>query len=316
MSLSTAATPTIKAAIASCGDGGTIVIPADTTYSLRTMLDFTGCSGCDFQLEGTLKSSTNTTNWTAQPGIIYLNKISGVKIRSLTGLGVIDGNGQTAYDIFAVDESLARPIVAYIVDGSSVITISGSTVKNPRIVFFRQKGAVRNINYARLTMMAQSKSINLPKNTDGFSIGKSTYTTIRDVYISNQDDYIKFKSSVNYVTIERATCAKNVYVKDLTMINCGKAAGIKMYPGLSYYGTSTITNVSWDSVTVEDCDYGCAAKLSAAQLTDIRFIDFQGVTNARRAPVVANLNCPPAGVCDLTFSVGRWHAQRRGRNSV
>ncbi|KAL3488198.1 pectin lyase-like protein [Aspergillus germanicus] len=327
-------TPAIRAAITSCGNGGTIVIPADTTYSLRTMLDFTGCNGCDFQLEGTLKSSTNTTYWASQPGIIYLNRITGATIRSVTGSGVLDGNGQAAYDEFAVDESLARPTAVYIVGGSQDIAISGLTVKNPPNVFFGQKGAVTNINYSNLTMTAQSKSTNLPRHTDGFSIGESRYTTIRDVYISNQDDCIGFKSGANYVTVERAICAgtnhgtvvgslgktnddyvKNVYVKDLTIINCGKAAGIKVYPGGPSYGTSTVTNVTWDTVTVEGCDYGvqvescynrgddeCDANPSAANLTDINFINFAGITNAKRAPAVANLNCPAAGICDLMFS--------------
>jgi galacturan 1,4-alpha-galacturonidase len=56
-------TPAIKAAITSCGNGGTIVIPAAKTYSLRTTLDFAGCANCDFQIEGTLKASTDTAYW-------------------------------------------------------------------------------------------------------------------------------------------------------------------------------------------------------------------------------------------------------------
>lgn len=199
-------TPAIKAAITSCGNGGTIVIPAGTTYSLRTMLDFTGCVNCDFQLEGTLKSSTDTTYWATQPAIIYLKNIKGAQFRSLTGTGVIDGNGQNAYDQFAADDSLARPTALYIIGGSD-ITISGFKVKNPPNVFFGQKGAATNIRYASLTMTAASKSTNLPKNTDGFDIGESTYTTINDIYVENQDDCIAFKSGSNYVSVKDVTCA-------------------------------------------------------------------------------------------------------------
>ena len=49
--------PAIKAAISSCGTGGTIVIPAGYTYMIRSVLDFTGCTSCDFQIKGTLKVS-------------------------------------------------------------------------------------------------------------------------------------------------------------------------------------------------------------------------------------------------------------------
>jgi len=57
------------------------------------MLLFTGCVNCDFQLEGTLKASTDTTYWSTAAGMIYLNGIKGAKIRSLKGAGVFDGNG-------------------------------------------------------------------------------------------------------------------------------------------------------------------------------------------------------------------------------
>jgi len=118
----------IKAAITSCGNGGTIIIPSGKIYSLRTMLDFTGCVKCDFQIEGTLKASGDTDYWATQPAMLYVNKISGVSIRSLTGTGVIDGNGQNAYDIFAVDTTLKRPTLL-LVSGGSKINVKGLTSK-------------------------------------------------------------------------------------------------------------------------------------------------------------------------------------------
>jgi len=199
-------TPAIIAAIASCGSGGTIVIPTGTTYSHRTMLTFSGCVNCDFQLEGTLKASDDTTYWATASGIIYLNAIKGVRIRSLTGAGILDGNGQTSYDQWAASPTFARPTAIYI-NGGSDITITGFKVKNVPNAFFGQKGGVTNVNYASLTMIAASKSTNLPKNTDGFDIGESTYTTIKSVYVSNQDDCVAFKSGCNYVTVDGITCA-------------------------------------------------------------------------------------------------------------
>ena len=35
--------PAIAAAIKSCGNGGIIVIPASTTYAIRSVLSFAGC---------------------------------------------------------------------------------------------------------------------------------------------------------------------------------------------------------------------------------------------------------------------------------
>lgn len=138
--------------------------------------------------------------------MIYVNKIAGAKIRSLTGSGVIDGDGQDAYDLFAADSSLVRPTLLYILGGSSSIAVTGLTMKNAPNVFIAQKGAVTNINYASLTMTAASKSTNAPKNTDGFDIGESTYTSITDVYIANQDDCVAFKPGCNYLTVTNVTC--------------------------------------------------------------------------------------------------------------
>jgi len=198
-------TPAIKAAITSCGNGGIIIIPAGTTYSIRTPLDFAGCVNCDFQLEGTLKASDDYVYWEGQTAFLTLNNIAGVKIRSLTGSGVIDGNGQDSYDAYVVS-TFARPTAIYVNGGSNVV-VSGFTMKNVPNVFISQKGGTVNANYASVTMTAASKSTNLPKNTDGFDIGESTYTTIKDVYVSNQDDCIAFKAGCNYVTVDGITCA-------------------------------------------------------------------------------------------------------------
>ena len=97
-SSSTDDVPAITSAIASCGNGGAIVIPSGTTYYLNSVLDFTGCSGCDFQIEGTLKFASDTDYWEGRKAMMYVEDIDGIKIRSVTGSGVIDGNGQNAYD--------------------------------------------------------------------------------------------------------------------------------------------------------------------------------------------------------------------------
>lgn len=323
-------TPAIAAAIASCGKGGTIVIPSGTTYSIRSTLDFTGCSGCELQLEGTLKVSDDYEYWSSYKSIILISDIAGATITSTTGAGVIDGNGQNAYDAFAADSSLSRPTLVYIT-GSSDITMSGFKVKNPPNVFFSNTGSSSHVEYASLTMTASSKSTNAPKNTDGFDIGTSTYTTIRNVYVSNQDDCIAFKPGANYATVNTLTCAgtnhgvsigslgqsgdstvKNIYVSNLSMSGCSKAAGIKLYASGPDYGTATVSNVTYQGVTVDDCDYGlqiqscyngntsyCAEYPSPASLTDVHFNGFSGTTSGKYGSVVANLDCSTDMTCDV-----------------
>jgi galacturan 1,4-alpha-galacturonidase len=328
-------TPAIHSAISTCGNGGTIVIPAGVTYYLRTTLDFTGCVGCTFNLEGTLKASDDTSYWNGKTAIILFNGIATCTFQSLTGSGVIDGNGQASYDLFATDSSYARATTVYIEGGSSHLTFKGFRIKNPPNVFFNMKGSSTNLQFASLTMTAASKSTNAAKNTDGFDVGATTYVTITDVTVSNDDDCVAFKSGANYVTVSGITCTgshglsvgslggsagstdtvKNIYVTDATMINSSKAVGIKLYPGGSSHGTATVSNVTYDGVTVTNCDYAaqiqscynedasyCSSYPSTASVTGVYFKNFKGTTSTKYEPDIANIDCPGAGTCDVYFS--------------
>lgn len=202
-------TPAIMEAIASCGNGGTTVIPQGTTYSLRTMLDFKNCKNCDFQIEGTIKSSSDTDYWSGPPAIIYLKNVQGAKIRSLQGTGTIDASGQAAWDRFATDTNFKRPTILFI-QGGADISVSNLKFRDPPNAFFGQKGGATRINFSHLDMSAISKSNNQPRHTDGFDVGESRFTSITDCTIVNQDDCIAFKSGCNYVDVQRVTCAGTV----------------------------------------------------------------------------------------------------------
>ena len=113
---------------------------------------------------------------------------------------------------------------------------------------------------------------------------------------------------------DNADYAKNINVKDIHMINCGKAAGIKVYEGGDARGSSTVTNVTISDVLVDGCDYGfqlqscygakknCDESPSEAIIDQIFLKNFHGSTNDKKAPVTANINCPAAGTCNLHFS--------------
>ena len=85
--------PAIREALSRCGNGGIIVIPAGEIFSIHTPLDFSNCSGCEFQLEGTLKVSENLEFW-EQKIIFLIRNVSNAIFHSLTGSELIDGSGQ------------------------------------------------------------------------------------------------------------------------------------------------------------------------------------------------------------------------------
>ncbi|CAG7968098.1 unnamed protein product [Penicillium nalgiovense] len=321
--------PAITSAIASCGKGGTIVIPAGKTYYLNSPLDFAECVGCDFQVEGLLKFSSSTDIWEGQTAMINIKNIDGLKIRSLTGNGVIDGNGQNAWDLFAKDSSYERPTLLYITGGSN-IEVSNLRQKNPPNVFNSVKGDTKTAKFFDLKMDATSQSDNEPKNTDGFDIGASTDVTISNVNVKNDDDCVAFKPGADSVTVRNITCTgshglsvgslgkssddfvKNVYVSGATMIKSTKAVGIKTYPSGSDHGMSTVSNVTFTDIVVDGCDYAiqiqscygededyCVENPGDADLTDIVFDKISGETSGKYKAITGNLACGARGTCDV-----------------
>ncbi|KAH7016743.1 glycoside hydrolase family 28 protein [Ilyonectria destructans] len=323
--------PAIQSAIASC-TSGTIVIPTGTTYYINSVFSFAGCSGCTFQIEGTLKVASNTDYWGGRQAIFLMSGINGAKVFSSTGSGVIDGNGQNAYDLFATDSTYKRPTLFYITNSKNVV-VQNLRFKNAPNVFHSVTGGSTNIQYTDINLSAVSKSSNAPKNTDGWDIGASTYVTVTRATVTNDDDCIAFKPGCNHTTVTDITCVgshglsvgslgktntdtvQNVWVSGATMINSTKAVGIKLYPAGPDHGTAVVSNVTFQNVVVQNCDYAfqvqscygettsyCASYPSTAQLSEIVVKGFSGTTSSKYAPSVANINCPAAGSCDLTMS--------------
>ncbi|TGO58690.1 hypothetical protein BCON_0052g00350 [Botryotinia convoluta] len=327
--------PAIAAAISSCGRGGVIQIPAGVQYAINSVVDFAGCAGCTVNIEGTLKVSDDLDFWDGKRAIFYMDGINKATIQSVTGTGVIDGNGQAAYDYFAINSSYARPTLHYITGASSNIAIKNLRVKNPPNVFFSVTGGSKNVAYSDLTMTAASKSTTAPKNTDGFDVGDSTFVTLNNIKVTNQDDCVAFKPGANYTTVDTITCTgshglsvgslgskagttdsvTNIYVTGATMVNSTKAVGIKFYPGGSSHGSAIVSNVTFNDVTVKNSDWAaqiqscynedatyCASSPSTASVTDVYFTNFKGTTSSKYSPDVANLNCPGGGTCNIYFS--------------
>ncbi|KAJ6504620.1 glycoside hydrolase family 28 protein [Mycena vitilis] len=330
--------PAIQAAFKTCGNGGIIVIPAGTQFAIRSTLSFTGCVNCDFQIEGTLKMSNDLTFWNGKASTISINAIKGAKMRSVTGTGVIDGNGVPYWTEFAADSSYARPTLVSITGASNAITISNLRFKNPANVFHSVSGASTNIVYDSLRMDATSTATAIAKNTDGFDVGSSTFVTIRNTTVVNQDDCVALKPGSNFATVTGITCSgshglsvgslgnspgvidsvTNAFLGPATMINSAKAVGIKLHEGGSTHGSAKVSNVTWSGITVQNCDYAIQIQScydaadttncisNTDSLTGVTFTGFTGTTSTKFSPVVANINCAPGATCDVvvkSFSV-------------
>lgn len=96
------------------------------------------------------------------------------------------------------------------------------------------------------------------------------------------------------------------------MVSSTKAVGIKTYPMGNNHGISTVTNVTFSGIKVQNSDYAiqiqscygedetyCQTVGNNAVLKGILFEDLSGTTSKKYSPVTSNLNCGAKGVCDV-----------------
>ncbi|KAH8658034.1 pectin lyase fold/virulence factor [Xylariales sp. PMI_506] len=333
-------TPAIASAIAAC-PSGTIVIPKGTTYNIGSQLLFTGCSGCTMQLDGTLKVSVDFTYWNGKGKVIYINKINGATITSPAGTGVIDGQGQASWDyiVTTAGASYSRPYLMR-VDGSTNFRMTGITLKNAPSFHVVTSGSSSNVYYGDITLYSVSTSANVAHNTDGFDIGPASYVTVENVHITNDDDCVVLKPGADNVLAQDITCVgshglsvgslgstagnddtvTNSIFRRAVMTGSTKASGIKVYPGGSAHGTSTVTNVTWQDIECDGCQYAiqiqtcyeedadyCAEYPSTATFTNVVWKNITGTTDGSEKDssgkqVVGNIDCSSAGTCGITIS--------------
>ena len=325
--------PAINAALATCGDGGTIIIPAGQTFMIRSPLNFRDCNGCDFQIEGTLKVSDDLAYWEGRTGFFMVQNATKATFHSVTGTGLIDGSGQKYWDYFATNSTYRRPYLLYLGNASDVIFTKLNVINAPFWFFFITDGST-NVKFSELVITAKTTSKNRPANTDGFDTGECSYVTITNTHVTNGDDCVSFKSGSNYVTVDNITCVgshglsvgslggqagkpsivSNIYASNAKMIDSSFALRIKFYPGGPSHGTVLVSNVTYKDITVDNCEYAflvdncyestseqCKQYPSAAKLYDVYLINVTGKTSTTHDPVVAKIAGPPNGTCDITF---------------
>jgi hypothetical protein len=90
--------PAINDALKACGNGGTIVLPANQIYSIRSQIDFSPCKNCEVQIEGRLRVASGLWCYWREVGSTFsMADTTGARIRSVTGKGVVDGNAIEYY---------------------------------------------------------------------------------------------------------------------------------------------------------------------------------------------------------------------------
>lgn len=234
-------------------------------------------------------------------------------------------------DYIVTNTSYRRPYLIR-VDGSSNIQMSGITLKNAPSFHVVTSGNSQNVVYSDMTLYSVSTSSNVAHNTDGFDIGPASYVTVQNTHVTNDDDCVVLKPGASYVTATGITCVgshglsvgslaggvgsddivTNSIFKNCTMSGVTKAAGIKYYPSGPTHGTGSVSNVTWEDIVCDSCNYAiqistcyeststeCSEYPSTGKISDVIFSGFSGTTSGHYGDVVANIDCSSGGTCGI-----------------
>ncbi|KAF2009318.1 glycoside hydrolase family 28 protein [Aaosphaeria arxii CBS 175.79] len=179
--------PAINDALKKCGDGGTIVLPADQTYSIRTPIIFSPCRNCDVQIEGRLIIANDWSYWNNVDSTLTFTGVQGARVRSLTGRGVIDGNAISYYrGRWDGGISTYKPF-AHITNGSTDIHFDNLVMKNVMHRFFRVDGQSSGVAIMNMNMSMEEQWGRYSRNEHdavAIELGETHSITVSNVSIS------------------------------------------------------------------------------------------------------------------------------------
>ncbi|KAN0078074.1 polygalacturonase [Tylopilus felleus] len=331
--------PNIIRAFDACKSGGTIVL--DRYYVVNTVLVITGLQDVKIEFSSVVQYTANIAYWS--PNSYYMEFqnattfwfISGNNIH-LYGGGTLDANGQIWWDYpnktvgtaGGSSTSFARPVSLTVGNASNVLvedlTEIGSPFWNNFVYQFT------NVTYRRMNISSTSYSSNPATNSDGWDIYRSSYVTIEDSTIYNDDDCVSFKPNTTNTVVRKLYCngshgisvgslgqyagetdiVANIYVKNISMINAQNGARIKVFGGSPYPnstaggGTGYVQNATFEDFYVNNVDNPiyldqcydtatnvCAEFPSTLTISDIHYINVTGTSSGNSGNVVVELKC-------------------------
>lgn len=120
------------------------------------------------------------------------------------GGGMLDGNGQIWYDLYAQNDLILRPIL-FCVDG-----LNGGSISD---IYYRYSPQWNNflanstdVVYQGINIGGHSHSNNTAKNTDGWDIYRSTNCVVQNSIINNGDDCVSFKPNATEILVQNLFC--------------------------------------------------------------------------------------------------------------
>ncbi|KAI0642765.1 pectin lyase-like protein [Trametes meyenii] len=339
--------PAINAAFERCARNAKIVL--DKYYVVDTLLLTRGLQNVEIELSGTgdsysavscvVQYTPDIAKWSPQSlYLTYQNAttfwfLSGNEVH-LYGGGTLDGNGQVWWDTFnnthnagtagGSSTTFARPIPLTVGNASNVVIENIRQIGSPFWFVYQST----NVTYKNIHIRSQSYSTSPTANSDGWDIYRSSYVTIRDSVVVNDDDCVSFKPNSTDIVVENMLCngshgisvgslgqaktdiVANVLVTNITMLNAQNGARIKVFGGNPSPtstiggGTGYVKNITFTNFHVQNVDnpilidqcYSTAANVCAKYpsnltISDVHYINVTGTSSGKEGPVVVDLEC-------------------------
>ncbi|KAK7686032.1 hypothetical protein QCA50_010843 [Cerrena zonata] len=297
----------------------------------------------EIELSGTIQYTPDIAKWSPQSLFLtYQNAttfwfLSGNNIH-LYGGGTIDGNGQVWWDTFnrthnagtagGSSTTFARPIPLTVGNASNVLVEEITQIGSPFWNNFVYQST--NVTYRNINISTVSYSSSPTANSDGWDIYRSSFVTIQDSTVNNDDDCVSFKPNSTNIEVSNMNCngshgisvgslgqyagemdiVANVSVKNVLMKNAQNGARIKVFGGspdpnsTAGGGTGFVRNVTFENFEVSNVDnpilinqcYStpaatCAQFPSTLAISDVHYINVTGTSSGAEGSIVVDLEC-------------------------
>ncbi|KAI7497282.1 Exopolygalacturonase [Hortaea werneckii] len=274
-------------AIDKCNDGGHVIFPQGTTYVIGQALNLTYLKHIDLDIQGYIQFTNDTDYWQDNAFYqVYQNattffQIGGEDV-NIYGGGMLDGNGQVWYDLYAEDIYILRPILF------GTVGLHGGSISDLYLRYSPQwynfLANSTDVVFDNFNIRGYSASENEAKNTDGWDTYRSSNIVIQNSVVNNGDDCVSFKPNSTEVLVQNMYCngshgisvgsigqypgevdiVENLYIYNVSMHNASNGARIKVWPGSPAAlsgdlqgggGSGRVRNVTYEDMLIDQVDY-------------------------------------------------------------
>ncbi|KAL3016153.1 hypothetical protein AAZX31_06G197100 [Glycine max] len=308
-----------------------IVIPAGT-YQMGAV-DVKGpCKApIEVQVDGTIQAPTNVVNL---KGADQWLKVQHVNSFTLSGKGVFDGQGPTAWkqNDCTTNKNCKMLCMNFgfnFLNNSIVRDLTSKDSKN----FHVNVLGCNNMTFDGFKISAPAES----PNTDGIHIGRSTDVKVLNTNIATGDDCISLGDGNKNITVQNVNCGpghgisvgslgrydneeavEGLLVKNCTLNNTDNGLRIKTWPSTPL--TITVTDMYFEDITMENvsnpviidqeyCPWNQCSKKnpSKIKISKVSFKNIKGTSGTKEGVIfICSSVAPCEGVemtdVDLTFN--------------